>query len=503
MKMYDRYRPFLLLLLLAFSCRPPVSPDLKSSQKSSSSFKRLTILYTNDEHGWLFPSHEKDGSQIGGAAELFTRWRMDEGYDPASDRYLVLSGGDNWTGPAISTFFKGAPTFEVLQIMGYDLSAVGNHEFDFGLDLLRERMAACKFPFVAANVVNKGTRDLAEGFKPYAILEKGGLRIGIIGFANVNTPATTFPTNVTTLDFLPYDETLRRWVPVLQKENVDMIIGVGHVCFGEWERVASVADSLGVDLLTSGHCNEFFHKTPSGVHVIGGGKYLQSYVRLDVTFDADGDSIVTATSKMVMNQEKQTHQYSPDSSITNIISHWQKQVDKVFEEEIGYTENGVPDDWTIRNLVMDAWLSQYPTVDIAYGNYGGVRQGIDPGPITIGDVYSLLPFNNALVMTDLSGQEIVDNFKCCGGICGGLILPKGGTPLVKGKPIELNRTYRVLVTDFMYIGGDNFLFGKQDPSGYFTDVSWREPVIAYLKSLNTSPTNPLDKYIDSTVRAVR
>jgi 2',3'-cyclic-nucleotide 2'-phosphodiesterase (5'-nucleotidase family) len=128
---------------------PGASPTLAPTATSQNAAqpKRLTILYTNDEHGWLAAQKNLDGSSVGGAAEMLGRWREQEGYTPDGP-FLVLSGGDMWTGPAISSWFNGDSAAEVMDLMGYQAAAAGNHEFDFGLDVLRRPAKNAGFPFL-------------------------------------------------------------------------------------------------------------------------------------------------------------------------------------------------------------------------------------------------------------------------------------------------------------------------------------------------------------------
>jgi 5'-nucleotidase / UDP-sugar diphosphatase len=105
----------------------------------------------------------------GGAASMLTHWREDEGYSPDGP-FLVLSGGDTWTGPALSTWFDGESMIEVMNLMGYDAAAVGNHEFDFGLDGLRERGAQAEFPFLAANMRTAAGTEIDFAL-PYVVHE--------------------------------------------------------------------------------------------------------------------------------------------------------------------------------------------------------------------------------------------------------------------------------------------------------------------------------------------
>ena len=109
--------------------------------ESTAPEKRIVVLYTNDEHGWLSESDYSDGG-----AKLFGLWRDQEGYT-AESNFLILSGGDNWTGPAVSTWFKGESMLEVMNEIGYAASAIGNHEFDFTVDVLKQRITEAIFPY--------------------------------------------------------------------------------------------------------------------------------------------------------------------------------------------------------------------------------------------------------------------------------------------------------------------------------------------------------------------
>ena len=182
----------LILALVAFlaACLPAGGPSKEGLS--------LTILYTNDEHGWM------EGMEPGqGAAELLGLWQQEHGYSPDGP-FLVLSGGDNWTGPAISTWFDGQSMVEVMNAMGYHASAVGNHEFDFGLDGLQARLGEADYPYLAANVRSRetGTVPTGLGIQPFAIVEVAGVKIGLIGLSATYTARVTNPDTVAGFEFI-------------------------------------------------------------------------------------------------------------------------------------------------------------------------------------------------------------------------------------------------------------------------------------------------------------
>ncbi len=152
------------------------------------------------------------------------------------------------------------------------------------------------------------------------------------------------------------------------------------------------------------------------------------------------------------------------------------------------------------NLVTDAWLQAYPTADVAINNLGAFRQGIDAGPITLGDIVGVLPFNDQIVDAAVTGAQLKENLDCCDSAIAGITYRDGKLLLADGTPVDPQKTYHVLINDFMAVGGDRYKFDKQDPNAYFTAIDWRQPVIDALKRLGTSEKKPLEVHLDAGAR---
>jgi 2',3'-cyclic-nucleotide 2'-phosphodiesterase (5'-nucleotidase family) len=158
-------------VLLGFLLLGPISCDSSPSSPTGPDPQdpiTITILYTNDEHGWI-----EEGAGTDGAAKLVGVWKNLEGYQ-AGGSVLVVSGGDNWTGPAVSTWFQGESTVEVMNAMGYAASAIGNHEFDFGVAVLDERVAQADFPYLSANIRLRTSGGIPGFATPFTIREVNG-----------------------------------------------------------------------------------------------------------------------------------------------------------------------------------------------------------------------------------------------------------------------------------------------------------------------------------------
>jgi 5'-nucleotidase / UDP-sugar diphosphatase len=454
---------------------------------------RLTILYTADEHGWMAGTDAH-----GGAASMLTHWREDEGYSPEAP-FLVLSGGDTWTGPALSTWFDGESMIEVMNLMGYDAAAVGNHEFDFGLDGLRERGAQAEFPFLAANMRTAAGTEIDFAL-PYVVhevtLERRSLKVGIIGLASTGTPRTTMPTHVAGLEFDDYATVLSEVVPQVRAEGAHVIVVIGHLCNHELNVLAPVAKDLGVAMLGGGHCHQQLAKVEDGLALVAAGWRLEAYVRVDLALDPATLEVTGVTAQLKPNSPVEG-----DAGVAETIARWQGHLDDELLVSIGYTEQGIErGSNAMHNLVMDAWLAAYPA-DVALSNPGGFRQDIEAGEITLATIVGVLPFDNTLVATTLTGDQLLRSYRhgTRQPAVGGLVR-EGSRFLVNGVPLDPAATYRVLVNDFMYAGGDGYRFAEYDPDAYMTGIDWRQPVIAWISKLNTSPGNPLDIYLDDTAR---
>ena len=448
---------------------------------------------------------EKDSNTLGGAANLLALLRQ-RGYDPDGDATLLLSGGDMWTGPAISSWFQGASAVQVFNAMGYDAAAVGNHDFDFDQDVLLANRDASDFPFLTANITLDRTGESPSFAQPYVIREVNGVRIAIVGLTTTHTPHIVTPAYVEGLAFSDYADTLRRIVPQIRAEGAELAIVLAHVCPSALKTLAPVAAELSIPLLLGGHCHTRENIEQDGVRIIGPGAHWQSFARIDIAFDTATGQVMSTQAELIPVEYATAggNPVTPDAGIETLVAAWKAQMDETLGEVIGYTGSGVDRDWPLYNLVVDAWLWAYPEADLAINNLGGYREAIPPGEITRADVVATLPFKNTLVEVQLTGEQVMDNLLCCGGAVAGFTYHRAGARIIAeledGSPLDPEATYRVLVNSFIYTGGDDYLFATHDPDGYDTGVLWREPVIEWVLAQQTSAERPLETLLDDTQR---
>jgi len=460
--------------------------ELDTTATIDSSKIELTILYTNDEHGWMEPTYD-----YGGAAGMAGFWDAREDYD-GSDKFLILSGGDMWTGPAISTWFKGESMVEVMNQMGYDAAAIGNHEFDFTTDVLNIRIQQLNFPLLAANIYLKGTENIPSFAKPYTILDAAGIKVGIIGLASKSTPYTAFPAYVADYDFTDYIDAVEKYAPIVKSEGADLILIIGHICLSEMESLVPVAKTYNIPFIGGAHCHSLILQESDGVALVQTSGALKEYIKVVLSFDATSKSVSIVSKERVPNMGA-----TVNTEVEDIVSYWQSEADAILSEEIGYCSSTIGvSSVAMGNMVCDSWFYTFPDADVSLTNAGGIRQSIVTGPITLETIVGLLPFENSIYKLRLTGTELLD---CIDGLLIGGMTTVGGNTLADGTPIEADKTYTVLTTDYLYsIESNNF--SKYDPNPENTSVLYRQPLIDWIKSLNTDSQNPLNNYLDDTPR---
>ncbi|MCB8978876.1 MAG: bifunctional metallophosphatase/5'-nucleotidase [Ardenticatenaceae bacterium] len=475
---------------------PPVAEivdatAVPATEAPADTIREITILYTNDEHGWMA------GLQAGGsAANLMGLWRTAEGYQPDGN-FLLLSGGDMWTGPAISTWFQGQSMAEVMNAMGYDAAAVGNHEFDFGLETLKTRAAESEFPFLSANIRYKadGTTPEDLGIRPYTIVTVNDIQVGIIGLTTRSTPTTTNPVNVAEFDFIGYETALREVVPQVREAGAEMIVVPGHICQDELENLAQNVADLGIRLLGGGHCNELLATEMDGIVLLEGGTALAGYARATFEFDTATDTVVSVDYGVRSNSGG-----TADPVVESIVMRWQEEADVELNRTIGYSEQGVARrSQEMQSLITEAWLWAYPAADVAITNLGGMRADLPPGDISLADVVGVMPFDNVIVELLLTGEQLEVMLGQDSAAVGGVYRDNFRWNLKNsGEELDPDAVYTVLVNDFMYAGGDDYaLLAVYDPNGYDTSINWRQPVIDWILAQDSSPDRPIDEAIQT------
>ncbi|MDI6807580.1 MAG: 5'-nucleotidase C-terminal domain-containing protein [Candidatus Eisenbacteria bacterium] len=447
-------------------------------KKVQESFVTLSLLQTTDFHGSLLGGGTERSTEKpwGGAAVVARYIEKARERNPAGT--FLFDCGDMWQGTPISNLSFGKPVVEYMNMAKYDASALGNHDFDWGIDTLRARIREQTFPMLAANVVEKKTRKIPSFLKPYVILERGGLKVAVIGLATPETPVVTLPTNVASLDFTDPAKAVNDLVPQLRNMGAQVIVVLAH--FGGQQRgsgeitgeIGDLAKAVsGVDAIFGGHTHTFVAGQAAGIPVVIAASNGRAIGEILLTYDLRKQKVVESFQRITKTYVEDISMPKGDNFVLRIaqnVAQYQERIGPLMERVVGSAENRLSrSDPSLANFVTDCMRGAV-SADIAVTNSGGLRTDIEPGNITVGEVYELMPFDNTLVTMKLTGEQVKRFIEEGGGrvrVSGlkgrvDFSKPEGQRVeellLENGKPVEPLATYIVVANDFIVAGGDGF-----------------------------------------------
>lgn len=464
--------------------------------------KTITILHTNDIHSRVEES--KDGI---GYAKLASIVREQKQANPNT---LVLDAGDTFHGQTIANLVRGESIVSIMNSIGFDAMAPGNHDFNYGSDRLVELSGMAKFPIISANVRKK---DGPQLLKPYIIKEVAGVKIGIFGLTTPETAFKTHPNNVKNVTFADPVAEAKAMVAEL-KSKADVIVALAHLGVDKSSADTSikVAEQVpGIDVIIDGHSHTMLEKgmTVGGVLIAQTGEYSKNIGKVELTMD--GTKLKSKTASLITRPAADGVQ--PDPAVTGIVDEIKKSQNAVLSQVVGSTpvklvgEREVVrvGESNLGHLITDAMLDE-TGADVALTNGGGIRASIEAGPITKGQVITVLPFGNYIQTKKVKGSDIIaalelgvssypeplGGFPHVGGVTFALDAsqPSGqrvSDVKVKGADIEPNKDYLLATNDFMAAGGDQYTMFKDYPiANDFSSLE--ESVIAYLQKIGSVET---------------
>ena len=301
----------------------------------------VLVLVTGDENGHLLPSTEGDPPK-GGAAETLGYWTSKEGHCPGKvgkdgapackdGKTLVLSTGDHFSGPSLSSFFQGTPTAEAMARMGYAGSAMGNHELDFGREQFDKLRDIGGFPYLSANIrppANKQDKEYNLGLKPFTLYQRGGVKIGVIGLSAGNVAKTVMSGRFYGNEVVSYEPALQQAIPAARKAGADLVIVVADECPTVLEPIVAKHPDWKLALLVGGHCHTPVSKRVGTTPLVSPGRRWEKYLRAELTVDPTrpaGQRLVNLDTKVV-DVVGGPGAPAPDPELTARLQTWvQKQ----------------------------------------------------------------------------------------------------------------------------------------------------------------------------------
>ncbi len=473
----------------------------------------VTIIGLNDFHGQLDPtSLPFDGVNVsvGGAGHLATMF--DEEAATLPGPALLLSGGDN-VGASLpnSGLLEDRPAIEVENAWGLDATAYGNHEFDYGVERLLEHQDLADFPFLATNIVETDTGEAPEWVTPSVVVEVSGVRIGVIGAALEETPELVSAGATQGLTFLPAAERVAaesRRLALEEDVDVQVLVihegtangahAVGTTSPVPWDGpIIDIAEALAdttIDVMVAGHTHRVSNLMVGDILVTEGINAGASYSVIQLMVRRGDVQWAGGATRIAKNLG-----VTPRADVQAIVDAANEETAELRNQVIGTQTADILRDPTRLNesqmgdLVADAMRARYPGVDAAFTNAGGLRAdlvvnpptaGEQPGEITWGEVFAVLPFGNRTALVTLTGEQLERAFTngfspACDPSIGTGRYPQvsglratfrceGTTPVVTGMwlspegpggpetPIGPTDTVRVVTNDFMLTGGDGY-----------------------------------------------
>jgi 5'-nucleotidase len=476
---------------------------------AADSLIHLTVLATNDLHGALeskvYPWSEA-GRPVGGAATLAAYIARERAANP--DGTLLLDGGDLMQGTAISNLTQGESVIEYYDAVGYDAAAIGNHEFDWGIEVLEKRIAQARFAWLSANIERKADGTRPPWALPTATVRRKGLVIGIVGVTTRSTPTTTLPEYVADMRFTDLAEAVRTRAVELERAGADLIFVVAHAggYFNPDSNSFSgeIVDAMrrmpsSVDLVVSGHSHTLLDGRVNGIPLVQARSRGTAMAIVQLWVDARTRDVACSDAEV---ETIYGDRVEPDSAVGALVERYRDQMGPSAERVIAEAAHPLTADRrresALGDLIADAQRAATGS-QIALTNSGGIRAEIDAGPIRWREVFEVQPFANPLYRLEISGSTLKEALE--NGVSGerGLVQVSGvrftvdpaapvgrrvsDLSLENGKAVQPGSTYSVTVNNFMAQGGDGYAMLQEAAVAEDTGIIDLDAFIHFLERL--------------------
>jgi len=466
-----------VLLALLWLCQPTTAQNHANYE--------LTILYTNDFHSAFdpIPAYWLPGEpKLGGASQLAALINQ---YRQRGGTTFLFDSGDMFTGQ-LSFLTRGEALMEMMISMHYDAMAIGNHEFDYGSSNFTRQMSLVPFPVLGANIYYKGTNHRYA--RPYTIIERNGVRLGVIGIIGGDAIGVVPAALVSDLEFRDPEPEVAAAVREL-RDKVDLIVVLSHQgktgpqqtdaeAHPDLQRdfdddIKLCGDVPGIDVFVGGHAHIGIEKPY--VHPRTGTIIVQTYgygTRLGYLKLMVKDKKVIAHKGELV--KVWSDQLKPDPVVAKKLAYYKQLVAPQIGEVLGVNKTRLVRDYraesSLGSFVADV-MRERAHADVAIENAGGLRWDIPAGEINKGHVLDALPFLNYLWTFQMTGAQIREVLEHSLSLIHGMAQVSGlraiydmrqpvGHRLVElrigGQLVDDRKLYRVGITNFIAEGGDEY-----------------------------------------------
>jgi 2',3'-cyclic-nucleotide 2'-phosphodiesterase (5'-nucleotidase family) len=490
----------ILALLILPSCAAV------AASTSDSNLVEIVILHTNDVHGNVRPFRAGQRSSdsapmLGGSASLATFLKRERAARGGDTGVLLVDAGDIYQGTPEGNETRGRLMVEIMNALRYDAGALGNHEFDFGIENVRELMRLARFTWMAGNLRDSATGEVPAEVESPVIAERSGVRIGIAG--------------IVTDDLATLSNLENRWwtakeIPSaaaaaadLVGRGAEMVILVSHCGVDRDSGIANYYDAASlpegaakprIDLIVGGHSHTRLETAAviRGIPIVQTGARCQAVGEVRVLWNRSERRIESFEYEL---HDLYNDRYPPDSEMTAFLEPWIKDLEEKMNRVVGFAPKPIHRGFgrygssPLGNLQTDL-MRAATGAEIAFQNRGGIRADVPAGALKLRDLYTVSPFGNTVVRTRLTGRQVK-------AVCEHS-LGRGYTPLevsgltvyydrtrpigdrvvnifVGREPLDPDREYVVATNNFLGAGGDGYFHFKEgrdyrDTGRNFLDV---------------------------------
>jgi len=503
---------------------------------------RMTVLHINDMHSRLeeisgsdascSPTASTEGRCFGGAARLATAIRnRRSALDAEGTPHITVDAGDQSQGTLFYTTYRGKAEIEMMNMIGFDAMTLGNHEFNHGPDSLAEMLADADFPIVAGNVRVPAGHALAPMVRDHLVVEVGGERVGILG---ITTPDTVFLSSPGPVTFDDEIEHLQAAIARLRGDGVHKILLLSHVGFNRDQVIAASVD--GLSAIIGGHSHTLLSNSvegtpdyatmvasPSGrpVPIVQSYAFSRYMGDLTLEFGEDGAVVAATGDSMLLDAG-----YEPAADVVARVAALAGPIETLKNTPVtelsasidGSRENCRTRECEMGNTVADASITRIgnPDYPIALVNGGGLRASLEAGTLTLGDVLTVLPFQNTLVTFKLRGSILLEalehgsnaieegagRFLQVGGLRYAIdqsVAPNEGRvsdvevmTAAGWAPLDPDAEYGIITNNFIAAGGDGFAMLASGQTDFYDTAIDMADALAEFLSVNAPYAPALD-----------
>ena len=469
--------------------------------------KTISIFHTTDLHGHIEPTATYDGvGDVGGMARCATQIRRWRKQFPDS---LLVDIGDVYQGTPVGLQTDGKIMIDLFNRLGYDAWAIGNHDFDWGREVLEENLKHSKSKILTGNlrVGEKPVGSVDGAWKnvmPWTIRETGGFRIGLVGLTTPGMPFWLAPETLGGVEVFDPAESLRQSVAELKSEKVDAIVVMGHMGWRWEEDYANPVSSLlkdieGVDVYLAGHSHQDRATWFEGKTICTQASYFGIHCgRVDLTFDLESRKLLDRKAFTV----RMDGRFELDPAVMETARPELKKAEEQLARKVCTVRREIPlrGDDSLRTIFCKAFASAMKRggieVDGVYhGTFGS--GGLEQGEVSVADCWRVLPYENLLITLDLNAEELriileeeSENRSSDRVLWPFEIVRKGSAKIVElrlnGEPLKQGKRYRIAMNSYdAQSGGQSMMKLRKiaalpETKRRMTDIGTREALIDWL-----------------------